>query len=87
MSWVRSGDADWLGQTETYFYDGDSAQSGEITDSQISSLSAIIVGPGVLKFYWKASSQVDADYLTFYIDNVETDKISGDVDWNQKILK
>jgi RHS repeat-associated protein len=34
-----------------------------------------------ITFYWKVSSEEDADYLQFYIDETLKDQISGEVDW------
>jgi len=34
-----------------------------------------------IKFYWKVSSEQEADYLEFYIDGTRQDRISGEVGW------
>ncbi|MFH1856826.1 MAG: FKBP-type peptidyl-prolyl cis-trans isomerase, partial [Candidatus Omnitrophota bacterium] len=39
---------------------------------------------GKVTFYWKVSSEADYDCFKFYIDDVEQDKISGEVDWEYK---
>jgi hypothetical protein len=35
-----------------------------------------------VKFYWKVSSEQDADYMEFYIDGTRQDRLSGEVDWS-----
>jgi hypothetical protein len=40
---------------------------------------------GDLSFLWKVSSEGYYDYLTFYIDGVLQDKISGETDWEYRI--
>ena len=37
-------------------------------------------GPGVIRFYWKVSSQL-GDYVEFFIDGVRQGRISGTTDW------
>jgi hypothetical protein len=84
LSWSTAGDADWLAQTAVSYSDGDAAQSGDIGDNQESSIETTVLGPITLKYYWKVSSEQDYDFLKFYIDGVEQDSISGEVDWQEK---
>ncbi len=87
LAWSTSGDADWFGQTNSYYYDGDALQSGAVSDSQLSYVQTTVTGgPGSLKFYWKVSSENTFDNLTFYVDGAEVPgyQISGEVDWEQK---
>jgi RHS repeat-associated protein len=81
---VTSGDADWQKIAWGSYHDGDCAQSGSISDSQVSKIEAQPEGQGTVTFYWKVSSEEDCDYLEFYIDGVLEDRISGEVDWQQK---
>ena len=84
LTWTTGGDADWFVET-TNTYDGVSAaQSGQITDSQSSYLETTVPSDGQISFYWKVSSEEDYDYLIFYINGVQQDAISGEVDWNQE---
>lgn len=87
FTWTTGGDALWSGENFMYYFDNDAAMSGAISDGQKSTLSTIAEGPCNISFYWKTSSEEDADYLKFYIDGVETDKLSGDVDWSQKFYQ
>jgi len=84
ITWITGGDAEWFGQTSVFYYGNDAAQSGLITDNQTSWLTTTVEGPGTLDFYWKVSSEENFDFLIFYIDNVEQDRISGETDWIDK---
>jgi len=74
----------WFAQTTTFYYGGDAAQSDFISDDEESWMQTTVNGTGTVKFYWKVSSEEHADFLTFYIDGVQKDQISGSVDWQQK---
>ncbi len=77
-----SGNASWFIQ-ETDTYDGISAlQSGDISDSQSSTISAQVEGPGTLVFYWKVESE-GPDYFRFFVDNIQVSRISGRRDWQR----
>jgi len=78
------GSADWFGQDGTYYYDGDAAQSGDISHSQESWMQTVVSGPGSVSFYWKVSSESGWDYLEFYVDGTREDRISGSVNWGQE---
>ena len=86
LTWSTGGDADWFGQTGSYYYDGDALQSGAVSDNQLSYVQTTVTGAGSIKFYWKVSSEEYFDYLTFYVDGVAVPgyQISGEVDWEQK---
>jgi hypothetical protein len=84
LTWTTGGDANWYEQSSIFYYGGDAAQSGSITHNQDTWIQTTLMGPGTLTFYWKVSSESDRDFLIFYIDDVEQDKISGEVSWTQK---
>ena len=86
LQWSSSGSGQWRGQTAVSFYGGDSAQSGQISDNQMSALETAVVGPGSLTFYWKVSSEQNYDFLRFNVDGTEQFAISGAVDWQQKTV-
>jgi|GEM_PF-1205303 len=85
LTFANSGNLRWFSQA-TFTHDGVSAaQSGAITDSQTSVMQTTVTGPGAGSFWWKVSSELNCDKLTFYIDNVvQGTAISGAVDWQQK---
>ncbi len=83
LSFTTGGSADWLSQTKTFYYDEDAAKSGDISDDQESWMQTMVSGAGMVRFYWKVSSEGGYDYLEFYIDDVLQDRISGSADWHQ----
>ena len=84
LSLGTCGDALWINDTSTYWYDGDSARSGNISNNQDTWMQTTVQGPGLLSFYWKVSSESGYDFLRFYIDAEQQDRISGEVDWQEK---
>lgn len=84
ISITTTGNALWTPQA-SFTHDGVSAaQSGDISDSQTSSMQFSVTGPGTLSYWWKVSSESNYDYLKFYIDDVvQGSGISGTVDWTQ----
>ncbi len=84
LSWDTGGRVDWFGQTATYYYGSDAAQSGTVSSNNNSWTQTTVTGPGTLKFCWKVSSEAGWDYLYFYIDGVLKEAISGNSDWQQK---
>jgi hypothetical protein len=90
LTWTTGGDpTEWFPQTVTSYYGGDAAQSGDITHYKSTWLQTTVIGPGMLTFYWKVSSEpVDywggGDYLRFYVNGTEQTRICGSVDWEQK---
>ncbi|MCP4642030.1 MAG: M6 family metalloprotease domain-containing protein [bacterium] len=81
MSWATSGDADWYGQ-RLMSHDGHaSGQSGDVADSQSSTLQTTVTGPGFLRFWWKVSSESGFDSLRFVVDGTPAIEINGEVDW------
>jgi hypothetical protein len=81
---LTGGDADWFNQIETFYNDGDAAQSGDISNNQESWMQTTVTGPGALSFYWKVSSESNYDFLEFYVDGTRQHYISGISDWQQK---
>lgn len=84
LSWTTGGNAEWFGQTNISFYDGDAAQSGAVTNYQSTWLRTSVTGPGTLTFYWKLSSGDGLDSLVFSIDGVQQTQLTGTVDWRQE---
>jgi len=84
LPWTTGGNANWFGESSTWYFDNDAAESGDIGDSQTSSLRTTVTGPGTIYFWWKVSSESRSDYLRFYLDGVQQTRISGEVDWRQQ---
>ena len=80
-NWSSGGALAWsVGNSETH--DGvDAARSGAIFDGEETWLESSFFGPGTLNFWWKVSSQQDADFLELKIDGILRQAISGEQDW------
>ena len=78
LSFRTGGDASWLGK-RTVTHDGvDAARSGTIGDGQESWMQTTVTGPGVISFWWYASSEsASYDYLAFSVDGAQKGKIGG----------
>jgi Zn-dependent metalloprotease len=83
FTWTVGGDADFYGQTGTFYYGGDAGQSGVITHNQDSFMQTTASEDGTFSFYWKVSSESNYDYLRFYVNGVQQAAISGTTSWAQ----
>jgi hypothetical protein len=82
LTWTTGGQIGWS-TTTSVTHDGvDAARSGATNDNSDSWIQTQIVGPGVLTFWWKVSSEV-FDTFEFYLGTNLQDFISGEVNWNQ----
>ncbi len=84
VTWQVGGNAPFLAQSTTFFFDGDAAQSGGISDNGSSWMRAVFEGAGTLSFRWKISSEQNFDKLILFIDGIAKREISGIEGW-QKI--
>jgi hypothetical protein len=82
LTWSTGGNVGWAGQSAVNHDGIAAAQSGAIADSQTSWIQTITNGPASVLFWWKVSSQA-SDYLSFIVDDVKTNRISGTVNWTQ----
>ncbi|MCX7048805.1 MAG: InlB B-repeat-containing protein [Candidatus Sumerlaeota bacterium] len=79
-----AGNANWFSQTATTHDGVDAARSGAISHNQSSDLIAENVqGPLRVSFWWRVSSEINGDYLSFFVDDVAQFSISGEVGWTQ----
>ena len=46
-------------------------------------ITSTLIGPVTVRFWWKVSSQTNADYLSFSVGGVTWAQISGEVDWQK----
>ncbi|HWH67822.1 MAG TPA: M6 family metalloprotease domain-containing protein, partial [Candidatus Sulfotelmatobacter sp.] len=87
QTWTTDSSTPWYGQTNLS-HDGTAAgRSYKIGHGQQTTFSTFVTGPGKLTFWWKVSSQTNADILTFLAASGSqplTAKISGEVDWQQQ---
>ncbi|OYT16843.1 MAG: hypothetical protein B7C24_05745 [Bacteroidetes bacterium 4572_77] len=87
--WTMGGNADWI-MVETDPYEGDyCAQSGAIADnsSSIMSIDMNVMTTDSISFYYKVSSEVNFDYLRFYMDENEIEKWSGEESWTRAVYE
>jgi M6 family metalloprotease-like protein len=83
-TWSVSPAFSWYGQTNQS-HDGNSAAKTFITpDGQSSALTTSVNGPCTISFWWKVSSQPDADKLSFYAGGTLLASRSGNADWRQE---
>jgi len=85
QTWVTNATTPWYGQTSVYHNNGSAGRSYFIGDSQQTTLGTAVTGPGSITFWWKVSSQTNADYLSVLLyspTDVQTmNQISGEVNW------
>jgi hypothetical protein len=87
FNWLVNPSFPWYGQTNVSYDGTNSGRSYFIGDNQETSLITITNGPGTLSFWWRVSSQTNADLFTFsaYGTNFgATNQISGEVDWTKQ---
>lgn len=89
-SWYTEGSADWFISDDTSYNGSICLESGDIADSQVSSLKigVQVLAEDSVRFHRKVSCEQDAsnhnyDYLAFYIDGVEQMRWDGEQDWEQ----
>ena len=81
LVWSTTGSPAWEGHYATTHDGLDAARSGIIADGATSSLQTTVNGPGVLSFWWKISSETNADFLTLFFNTAQQARFSGGVDW------
>jgi hypothetical protein len=89
LLWSSDITSPWYGQTNVSHDGVASAKSYFIQDNQQTVLNTTTNGPGKLTFWWKVSSQTNADILSFVASGgglVDSRQISGEVDWNQQTI-
>ncbi|MGI9241083.1 MAG: hypothetical protein ACR2RV_09785, partial [Verrucomicrobiales bacterium] len=77
----NSSEQKWRVSGRDPFRGNSAAASPAMFDNRSSELSAYVTGPGTVTFQWKVSSEANKDTLSFLFDGVQTDAISGEVDW------
>jgi hypothetical protein len=85
--WIftNPGGAPWLGQTAITLDTIDAGRSSPVTDGGSSTMDTVLEGPGTLSFWWKVSSEANADFLEFTVNGTEQKtRIGGEVDWEKK---
>ena len=87
FDWYFDGQHEWFISSEAY-EEQYSAQSGDLLDSQFSSLKidVSVLMDDEIKFYKKVSSENNYDYLQFFIDDNMVGEWCGEIDWSQEIF-
>jgi len=78
-NWTTSWEIDSLNTVYSEF----SAKSNAVADGESTGIevSHDAVADGYIQFFRRVSSEKDHDFLTFYIDDVEQDSWSGELNW------
>jgi methionine-rich copper-binding protein CopC len=82
-AFTTSGDASWSVTTATSRSGTASAVAGDIGNSQTTSLQLVATWPaaGAVTFAYSVSSELDYDFLEFWVDGVRIARWSGSISW------
>jgi hypothetical protein len=83
---TTEGDATWEGHPVVTHDGFDAARSGTVGDGRSTSMQTLLNGPGMLSFWWKVSSETNADLLVFSVNDFPEAFISGENDWEQRFI-
>ncbi len=85
FDWISGGNTSWFIDSVIMYEGHYSLRSGNIGDSQTTSLSVSyqVQEAAPISFYYKVSSEAQFDKFTFYIDGIEYGSWDGDIDWTQ----
>lgn len=83
--WVHEGNQSWTVVSSQSHSGSYSAKSGSISGNGSSSLkiNRVLTAPGILRFWYRVSSEETYDKLNFYVDGVLKASYSGEVPWTQ----
>jgi hypothetical protein len=81
LVFFTAGDASWFIQAGITHDGASAARSGHIPHFQQSYIETEVIGPGILGFWWKVSSELNYDFLTVQLNTSNAASISGNVDW------
>lgn len=83
LSWTNYVYTPWYSQVDTTVAGVSALRSGPVGDGGIAWLGSAVIGPGILFYSWKVSSEEDYDFLEFLVDDELYDYLSGEVDWQE----
>jgi len=83
--WTMAGNADWIISSVNSYQGVYCAKSGSISNDQVSELSLFVLttADDTISFYRKVSSEVNYDFLQFWVDGVKLEQWSGEVAWGK----
>jgi len=84
LVWITNGPASWAGRPFGAHDGIDAAQTRPLSNSQSAALQTTLTGPGTVTFWWKVSSETNADNLIFDIGGTEQARISGEAGWQER---
>ncbi len=87
LAWsFPTGFAQWFIQSTTTKDTVDAAQAAHIGDNESAAMETQVTGPGTISFWWKVSSELNTDTISFLVDSVVQPGgvWSGDRSWAQK---
>lgn len=90
VTWTSGGNTNstyWFGHTNVTHDGMCAAQSGAIWHNQTNWLETSVTGVTNVSFWWKVSSETNADLLEFYTNGVLAKRISGEVAWQSNYFK
>jgi len=78
----------WFTQTSISHDGVDAVQSGDVRDNESSQMAVTIKGPGLFRWWWQVSSELNFDTLSVALDGTTLSNltISGAVSWRQETI-
>jgi hypothetical protein len=83
LNWITNRPSPWYGQTNISHDGVAAAQTFFLADGSQTTLRTTVTGPGTLSFWWKVSSETNADVLSFGYGGTNVVQISGEAGWEQ----
>ena len=88
--WVSEGDVPWIVVDDPLAVGGAAVRSGDVGDEQSSVIGTRLVGPGVLRFRWKVSSELcpddPCDFMFVSVNGNQVRSIAGETAWEEVTL-
>ena len=86
LVWETGGFSWFVGTTDDSNNDSQSVRNGYVDDGHSTWMRTTVVGPGTLRYWWRTSTQANADFLRFLMNGVLQVQVSGNVSWQQRII-
>lgn len=89
FQWTLNGSQSWFTTTDNPYEGATCARSGAIPDQSITSMSLTlpIISSDSISFFYKVSSELDYDFLKFFIDQNEMGRWSGEeLTWKRAVF-
>jgi hypothetical protein len=81
FNWTTSSNLPWSSQDVVMHDNEDAVMTGTVRNNQECWIRTTVTGPGMVRFYWKVSSEADFDVLYYRVGGTNFAEISGEVDW------